>query len=188
MPLVLTKQAQHPSYPLLWCLAHPTAIVPISQCCVCVCGSSYNQHCSAAFLASLWSWQSRLHIHLTPYCGALRIPQPSYPPPNVVCVCVVPATINTALLLFGKPLGLTKPSQHPSMRTCTLLSIFVHSFSSLSPSFSLTFSFLNLSFLLSPFSIFLSYFLLSQSFSLTFSFFYLSLFMCPRLFHSQFNI
>ena len=106
----------------------------------------------------------------------------------MLCVCVVPATINTALLLFGKPLGLTKPSQHPSMRTCTLLSIFVHSFSSLSPSFSLTFSFLNLSFLLSPFSIFLSYFLLSQSFSLTFSFFYLSLFMCPRLFHSQFNI
>ena len=83
----------------------------------------------------------------------------------MLCVCVVPATINTALLLFGKPLGLTKPSQHPSMRTCTLLSIFVHSFSSLSPSFSLTFSFLNLSFLLSPFSIFLSYFLLFLSFS-----------------------
>ena len=113
-PLVLTKPAPHPSYPLLW---------------------------------------------------SLRIPQPSNPSPNVVCVCVVPATINTALLLFGKPLGLTKQSQHPSMRTCTLLSIFVHSFSSLSPSFSLTFSFLNLSFLLSPFSIFLSYFLLFLSFS-----------------------
>jgi hypothetical protein len=137
MPLVLTKQAQHPSYPLLWCLAHPTAIVPISQCCVCV----------------WFQLQSTL----------LRC-------------------------FFGKPLELTKPAPHPSMRTCTLLSIFVHSFSSLSPSFSLTFSFLNLSFLLSPFSIFLSYFLLSQSFSLTFSFFYLSLFMCPRLFHSQFNI
>ena len=96
----------------------------------------------------------------------------------MLCVCVVPATINTALLLFGKPLGQTKPSQHPSMRTCTLLSIFVHSFSSLSlsfsiclsyflisQSFSLTFSFLNLFLLLSPFSIFLSYFLLFLSFS-----------------------
>jgi len=172
---------------------------PLSQSCIfshlthhpmlCVCvWFQLQSTLLPCFLASLWCWQSRLHIHLTPYCGALRIPQPSYPSPNVVCVCVVPATINTALLLFGKPLGLTKPSQHPSMRTCTLLSIFVHSFSSLSPSFSLTFSFLNLSFLLSPFSIFLSYFLLSQSFSLTFSFFYLSLFMCPRLFHSQFNI
>ena len=154
--------------------------------CVCVVPATINT--APLLLACLWCWQSRPNIHLTPYCGALRIPQPSYPSPNVVCVCVVPATINTALLLFGKPLGLTKPSQHPSMRTCTLLSIFVHSFSSLSPSFSLTFSFLNLSFLLSPFSIFLSYFLLSQSFSLTFSFFYLYLFMCPRLFHSQFNI
>ena len=131
---------------------------------VCVCGSNNNQHCSTAFLASLWCWQSRLHIHLTPYCGICASHSHLTHHP-MLCVCVVPATINTALLLFGKPLGLTKPSQHPSMRTCTLLSIFVHSFSSLSPSFSLTFSFLNLSFLLSPFSIFLSYFLLFLSFS-----------------------
>ena len=52
---------------------------------------------------------------------------------------------------------------------------------------------LSLSLLLSQsFSIFLtlsrSFSSLSQSFSLTFSFFYLSLFICPRLFHSQFNI
>jgi len=81
----------------------------------------------------------------------------------MLCVCVVPATINTALLLFGKPLGLTKPAPHPSLRTCALLSIFVHSFSSLSLSFSIC----------------LSYFLLSQSFSLTFSFLNLSLLLSP---------
>ena len=196
-PLVLTKPAPHPSYPLLWSLRIPQPSNPspnvVCVCgssspnVVCVCGSSDNQHCSAAFLASLWCWQSRLHIHLTPYCGICASHSHLTHHP-MLCVCVVPATINTALLLFGKPLGLTKPAPHPSLRTCALLSIFVHSFSSLSPSFSLTFSFLNLSFLLSPFSIFLSYFLLSQSFSLTFSFFYLSLFICPRLFHSQFNI
>jgi len=188
MPLVLTKQAQHPSYPLLWCLAHPTAIVPISQCCVCVWFQLQSTLLRCFFGKPLELTKPAPHPSY-PLLWCLAHPTAIVPITQCcVCVCVVPATINTALLLFGKPLGLTKPSQHPSMRTCTLLSIFVHSFSSLSPSFSLTFSFLNLSFLLSPFSIFLSYFLLSQSFSLTFSFFYLSLFMCPRLFHSQFNI
>jgi hypothetical protein len=38
---------------------------------------------------------------------------------------VVPATINTALLLFGKPLVLTKLAQHPSL-PCALLRIFSH--------------------------------------------------------------
>ena len=41
----------------------------------------------------------------------------------MLCVCVVPATINTALLLFGKPLVLTKLAQHPSL-PCALLRIF----------------------------------------------------------------
>jgi len=45
----------------------------------------------------------------------------SNPSPNVVCV--VPATINTDLLLFGKPLVLTKLAQHPSL-PCALLRIF----------------------------------------------------------------
>jgi len=50
-------------------------------------------------------------------------------------VCVVPATINTALLLFGKPLVLTKLAQHPSL-PCALLRILLSQFLSLFPSLS----------------------------------------------------
>jgi len=63
------------------------------------------------------------------------------------------------------------------------LSLFLSYFLNLSQSFSLFHVhsplFLNLSLLLSPFSIFFSYFLLSQSFSLTFSFLNLSLLLSP---------
>ena len=144
---------------------------------MCVCGSSYNQHCSPAFWQAFGADKagstSILPLTVVPCVSHSHL---THHP--MLCVCVVPATINTALLLFGKPLGLTKPAPHPSLRTCALLSIFVHSFSSLSlsfsiclsyfllsQSFSLTFSFLNLFLLLSPFSIFLSYFLLFLSFS-----------------------
>ena len=50
-------------------------------------------------------------------------------------MCVVPATINTALLLFGKPLVLTKLAQHPSL-PCALLCILLSQFLSLFPSLS----------------------------------------------------
>jgi len=71
---------------------------PLSQSCIfshlthhpmlCVCvWFQLQSTLLPCFLASLWCWQSRLHIHLTPYCGALCIPQPSNPSPNVVCVC-----------------------------------------------------------------------------------------------------
>ena len=67
---------------------------------VCVCGSNNKQHCSTAFLASLWCWQSRLHIHLTPYCGICASHSHLTHHP-MLCVCVVPATINTAPLLLA---------------------------------------------------------------------------------------
>jgi len=71
---------------------------PLSQSCIfshlthhpmlCVCvWFQLQSTLLPCFLASLWCWQSRLHIHLTHYCGALCIPQPSNPSPNVVCVC-----------------------------------------------------------------------------------------------------
>jgi len=100
----------------------------------------------------------------------------------MLCVCVVPATINTAPRVLWQAFGADKAG---STSIFAHLRTFEHFCAFILLSFSL---FLHLSLLLSPFSIFFSYFLLSQSFSLTFSFFYLSLFMCPRLFHSQFNI
>ena len=147
----------------------------------------------------------------------------------MLCVCVVPTTINTAALLFWQAFGADKAgstsilpltvvpcashshrTHHPMLCVCvwfqlqsTLLCCFLASLWGWQSRLHIHLCalahfwaflcihsplFLHLSLLLSPFSIFLSYFLLSQSFSLTFSFFYLSLFICPRLFHSQFNI
>ena len=174
MPLVLTKQAQHPSYPLLWCLAHPTAIVPISQCCVCV----------------WFQWQSTL---LRCFFGkplelTKPAPHPSYPllwclahptaivPITQCCVCVCGSSYNQhCSAAFWQAFGADKtvPTSiyahlHTFEHFCAFIllsfSIFL-SYFLLSQSFFLTFSFLNLSLLLSPFSIFLSYFLLFLSFS-----------------------
>jgi len=159
--------------------------------CVCVCGSSYNQHCSPAFWQAFGADKagSTSILPLTVVPCASHSHRTHHP---MLCVCVWFQLQSTLLCCFLASLWGWQSRLH--IHLCALAHFWaflcIHSplFLSLSPSFSLTFSFLNLSFLLSPFSIFLSYFLLSQSFSLTFSFFYLSLFMCPRLFHSQFNI
>jgi len=174
MPLVLTKQAQHPSYPLLWCLAHPTAIVPISQCCVCVWFQLQSTLLRCFFGKPL---------ELTK-----PAPHPSYPllwclahptaivPITQCCVCVCGSSYNQhCSAAFWQAFGADKtvPTSiyahlHTFEHFCAFIllsfSIFL-SYFLLSQSFFLTFSFLNLSLLLSPFSIFLSYFLLFLSFS-----------------------
>jgi len=102
----------------------------------------------------------------------LRIPQPSNPSPNVVCVCGSSYNQHCSAA-FWQAFGADKAG---STSIFAHLRTFEHFCAFILLSFSL---FLHLSLLLSPFSIFFSYFLLSQSFSLTFSFLNLSLLLSP---------
>ena len=193
---------------------------PLSQSCIfshlthhpmlCVCvWFQIQSTLLPCFLASLWCWQSRLHIHLTHYCGALCIPQPSNPSPNGVCVCgsnnnqhcstaflaslwCWQSRLHIHLTPYCGALRIPQPSNPSPNVVCVCGSsynqhcsaAFWQAFGADKAGSTSIFAHLRTfehfcAFILLSFSIFLSYFLLSQSFFLTFSFLNLSLLLSP---------
>jgi len=87
-----------------------------------VCGSSYNQHCSPAFWQAFGADKagstSILPITVVPCVSHSHL---THHP--MLCVCVVPTTINTAPLLFWQAFGADKAG---STSILPLTVVFAH--------------------------------------------------------------